>query len=189
LITAQLQSADGAQPAFSTIPLTTQPPPIGTEVVAFGYAEAPVSVSSEADTPQLAYHQRLIASKGLIDALYARRDSVMVTFPALQGDYPSLSGMSGGPILTHDGRVCGAVCTSADSVDDVWSSTGSLLPYLFAMRIQANVDGEKRKWSVKELAEKGIVATDGSHDKVQFDDQGDSVAFTWEVDAQPSAGA
>jgi hypothetical protein len=174
------------QPTFSCAPLTIRPPVIGSTVLALGYAglQASVTGSSENGDTELEVNQPVVASRGRIQEHYVpQRDSVMINFPAMQGDFPSLSGMSGGPVITEDGRVCGMVCSSVDSEDgETWTSTCALLAPLFALSVKGNLAGTRGRWSIRDLAEHGIVPTDGSHTKVHFEQDGEDILFAWSAD-------
>jgi S1-C subfamily serine protease len=176
---------DGApQPKFSCGPLTVRYPDVGTPLLTIGYAksDATVAGADASGDVRIEVDQRVMASRGYVEEHHPEgRDSVMITFPAMQGDYPSLSGMSGGPVITETGQVCGVVSASADALNGSWTSTCSLLAPLFALRVQAEVDGVSKVWTIRELAERGIVMTDGSHVKVhsEWDPQANELRVTW----------
>jgi Trypsin-like peptidase domain len=179
---------DGApQPKFSAAPLSVRPPEVGAPLLTLGYArsQAAVAETDASGKVRIEIDQHVMASRGNVQEHYPEgRDSVMVTFPAMQGDYPSLSGMSGGPVATETGQVCGLVSTSTDALDGSWISTCSLLAPLFVLQVEGNINGESKLWTVRELAENGVVVTDGSHTKVdsEFNPTRNEFRFTWSYD-------
>jgi hypothetical protein len=186
LTTRTLAPASGKQPVFMCAPLTTRAPAVGSYLFALGYAKARAVVTSvnEDGMPTIRIDQRVMASRGRVEERYGQgRDTVMINFPALQGDFPSLSGMSGGPVVAEDGHVCGVICSSVDSTDGTsWTSTCSLLPFLFTLPVKAQLDGVSGSWSIRDLAERGIVPTDGSYAKVQFEKDGQDLHVAWSIE-------
>ena len=171
---------DGSYPRFAGNILTVDPPPVGSPLVVLGYSD-----SSSSFTPPDKVHldHKLRASAGVVQELHIpRRDSVLLNFPALSGDFPSPGGMSGSPVMNGDGKVCAMVSRSlAPSLDDdLWTSSASLLALLFSMEIELNLDGLVDVFSLYDLAERGVVPTDGSHRKLEFRNRDDGrIDIVW----------
>jgi Trypsin-like peptidase domain len=176
------ETTDGRRPRFSAAPLSIATPPAGTWLLALGYRNSKFEVRPESKPDGsigVELTQDVVAAKGSVQAHHVpRRDSVMVTFPALEGDYPSPSGMSGGPVITGDGRVCGVVCSAIER-EDGWTSYCSLLPYLFATSLECTVDGVEKTWSLLELANAGVVPTDGTHEHLHIHDDETGRQVRW----------
>jgi hypothetical protein len=167
-------------PSFPVARLTLDPPPLGSPVLVLGYSDSS-SAFRAPDTVELT--QKVRASRGTVQELHIpRRDAVVLNFPAITGDYPSPGGMSGGPVLTGGGAVCGIVCRALGPTldDDLWTSSAALLPFLFTMEVEVSLDGLFGTYTVQELAERGAVPTDGSHQKLAFQKRVDGkIDFVW----------
>jgi hypothetical protein len=47
------------------------------------------------------------------------------------------------------------------------------------MSVDYNVDGVARSYSLLELAQRGVIATDGSHETIRIENDGTDVRITW----------
>ncbi|HXD54009.1 MAG TPA: serine protease [Solirubrobacteraceae bacterium] len=172
-------SAKGVHAADETAPLSIVPPVVGAVVTALGHPDSAVTFSTIDGHSNIDFRANTIVSTGTVEEhFHDKRDAFFINFPAMQGDFAAPGGTSGGPVVKEDGHVAGVVCRSIgpDRDDSPWTTTSSLLPQLFAMSIRPNIEGiEPRKWTIKELADKGIVKTDGTHRDVTFelDENGD----------------
>jgi hypothetical protein len=172
---------------FCTAPLTIREGEVGSRLWVVGYPgeDAALMRRDELSLDD----QRVYPQVCMIGDVQARhipqRDSVMVNYPALEADFAALKGMSGGPVVTESGHVCGIVCTAIPPDEDGggWSSTSALLQYLFAMQVELDLDGDgARLWTIHELAQRGEVRTDGSHMTVGFAHVGDDVRIWFPAD-------
>jgi Trypsin-like peptidase domain len=170
----------GRHPSFPVARLTLDPPQPGEQVFALGYTESS-SAFRPPNTIELAHKIR--ASRGVVQELHIPgRDSVVLNFPALTGDYPCPGGMSGGPILNSRGCVCASVWRALPPSldDDLWTSSASLLAYLFTMEIEVPLDDVPGVHSLRELAQRAAVPTDGTERKLEFRTRGDGqIDFVW----------
>jgi Trypsin-like peptidase domain len=160
---------DGRPPTFLTVPLTADPPPPGSPMLFLGYPEGP---SGFTPPRTVTLEQKVHASRGVVQDLHIPfRDRSRLAFPVVAGDFPSEFGMSGGPVVDGEGHVCGVLSSSFEPSSDgdgVWTSFAALLAYLFAMKVEMDLDGVVDAYTIHELAERGVIATDGSHRKLQL---------------------
>jgi S1-C subfamily serine protease len=158
-------------------PLTFRDPAPGTQVLALGYPE----MTSEVNENSLTLNRRLVAAQGVVEEVrHDARDQTFSYFPALQADFPSPSGMSGGPICDTQGNVVALVSTAMEPLKDDsmrWCVTGALLAFLLAFNVEIDLDTGPRKASIHQLATGGIVPTDGSHHAVRFSEKGTNIEF------------
>ena len=117
LLTIDWPAVDG-DPLSPLLPrLTFQPPPVDSSVLAIGYTEMNATEITQNSDGTLTVHHahRMLACQGAIQELHPNgRDRSFVPFPAFRANYPSPHGMSGGPVFTEQGHVCGVVSTSYD---------------------------------------------------------------------------
>ena len=112
LLSFPIPEVDGEQPTFSLLPLTIDLPSPGTRLLVFGYPNSSAGVGSSG---AIRISQSITAAQGFVEeVLLGGRDRVMLKFPVLRADYPSEHGMSGGPVITPDGYVCGVVCSGME---------------------------------------------------------------------------
>lgn len=158
---------DGRFPRFATGRLSIDAPELDSRVAVPGYSDSK-SVFTPPNTINVEH--KLRASTGVVQELHIPRRDFMVYFPALSADFPSPGGMSGSPVFRTDGAICAMMSASlAPSLDDtVWTTSAALLPPLFAMELDTPFGDLPGRHSVYELAERGLVGTDGSHRKVEI---------------------
>jgi S1-C subfamily serine protease len=147
---------------FWRFPLTFREPVVGDAVLAFGYPE--MTASKE----PVGLNRRLMASQGIIqDVRQEALDPKIFYFPAIQSDFASPSGTSGGPVVGPDGHVLAVVARSSEEDDESgvrrWFSEAALLRFILTFEVATEIDGEVRTCSIRELADAGLVLTDGSH--------------------------
>ena len=75
----------------------------------------------------------------MVQELHIPRRDFLVNFPALSSNFPGPGGMSGSPVFKDNGNICAMFSASlAPSLDDaVWTSSASLLAYLFALELDS----------------------------------------------------
>lgn len=92
------------------------PPPEGTEISALGY---PDSSAVRRNDGVVELHTWPRISLGQIQEIhYQRRDSVLLNFPCFQINARLDGGMSGGPVLDENGRICGVISRSFELSDE-----------------------------------------------------------------------
>jgi Trypsin-like peptidase domain len=101
------------------LPLRATPPPSGQKVVAFGYRESMVEVSTGPDgQPHIDFNDKPTTSTGVVGQIFpAQRDSSMLNFPCFEVRAQFAPGMSGGLVVDESGWLCGLIC-SAVMFDD-----------------------------------------------------------------------
>jgi hypothetical protein len=173
-------TVDGQEPNFVTLSLSFEAPQVGTPLLVFGYPESSAVLESPAtiDRPAtVELDQKIRASRGEVEEIHMpRRDLGRIKWPALQSNYPSPLGMSGGPVITDQG-ICGIVCSGFDpsGPDEPWYSIVSLLPLLLPLRVEVALDddGVLREYRVDELIKRGAIPTDGSNEHIQITENTD----------------
>lgn len=154
-------------------------PPIGQQVVAFGYRDARVDVAQNSNAAYIQLNDRPTTSTGTIRQNYpSGRDSVMLPFPCFEIEARFDGGMSGGLVVDEAGSVCGLICSSfepANSDELPISYAVSLWPMLKTV-ISVNRGGRYppgSSYPVIDLALDGLLAvTDlGDVDPAEFPDK------------------
>jgi hypothetical protein len=155
-------------PKGISLPLTFDLPPSGTDVLALGYPDSRVTATAP---EEFVVDRQLVASQGTIKELHLPyRDSANVYFPALHADFPAPHGLSGGPVITEGGKVCGVVATGMETIDgNGWISTACLLRVATTLSIAMPIEGGLRRRTLRDLADEGVVASDGSHRHVSVE--------------------
>jgi hypothetical protein len=128
---------------------------------------------------KITWNEKPTTSRGTVTEIYPdRRDSVMLNFPSFQTNARFEPGMSGGPIFSELGELVGIVCTglaSDGSVEPVSTAT-SLWPLMgLGLWIKLEGDPEDMEYSVRDLADRGIVHTKNL-DRVSVTRNGDQVS-------------
>ncbi|WP_454642952.1 S1 family peptidase [Bradyrhizobium liaoningense] len=89
-------------------------PPVGTRIAAFGYH----SSSVEEDQDSVVLTTNPYSSYGLVEEIHLlERDSGFLNFPCFRTNARFDPAMSGGPVLTEEGVLCGIVCSSLPPED------------------------------------------------------------------------
>jgi hypothetical protein len=161
--------------------LSPRVPSAGEQILGFGYHS---SIGSEViknnDKSSAEYkHKTAFASGQIVSVYIERRDSSMLNFPCFQTTARFEPGMSGGPVFSEKGGVCGVIVSSFsdDQVDYV--SFASLIWPALGTSIEANINGSPEYFMVYDLCVKGIVAVDDTLSDVQifrFDDDSRQVS-------------
>ncbi len=99
--------------------LRVMPPPTGEKVLAFGFRESKIDVSTGADgTANIVLNDIGTTSIGEVGQIFPdRRDASMLTFPCFEVLARFAPGMSGGLIVDEDGALCGLVCAGLNQAD------------------------------------------------------------------------
>ena len=144
---------------FTLPKLHTAPPKVDSLIEAFGYQYKEIDTSVEVE---------LYSSRGIVRHIeWTARNQGMLSFPVFLTDAKLNPGMSGGPVYSQLGFICGIVCHSLgealdNSNDEHHSYIASIYP-LLGSSIELNVPGEPLNalYSVKQLCERGIINMEG----------------------------
>lgn len=148
--------------------LTLDPPRVGGEVVAFGYAyraTMPVVIRGDNCAKHIELGANPATSVGkIVDVLPTGRPNLQ--FPCFQFDSHIDGGMSGGPILNRQGIVCGVALYSLEEspvTNGDFISYGAQLAPLMGLTISVGIDGKpvQAAYPLVELAKKGIITVQG----------------------------
>jgi hypothetical protein len=144
---------------FPTLQLI--PPNVGDRISAVGF-EKPQAKKIGHTTE---WHLTPVLNYGEVTELYnEKRDSLRMPFPSFRTNAKFEASMSGGPVFTQEGKVCGIVCSSftgADPDDCPISFATTLWP-MMGMEMDLP-SGNSRKLSVPllTLAHTGYIKADG----------------------------
>jgi hypothetical protein len=109
-------------------------PKLGEYIFGFGYH----SMKWKTDPNGYRADQRYSASRGKVEEIhFPKRDIVFMSFPCFQTSARFDGGMSGGPIISQSGQVCGVICSSmkTDVSDGTFTSYGSLIAPALALKL------------------------------------------------------
>lgn len=116
------------------------PPPVGTPIVGFGFANGKIEKNGPGDPATLTIAPS--TSIGTVVEIHHRlRNSSRLPFPCFRTNARFDGGMSGGPVLNNQtGRVCGVICSSlpATTDDEEHVSYASTLWPLLATLVDAS---------------------------------------------------
>jgi hypothetical protein len=135
------------------------PPSEGSRISAFGYPGSSAKPVGEAG---FEVHMDARTTQGtVVQVHHQRRDGCKLPFPCYQTDRRIEGGMSGGPVFSEEGRLCGIMCASfdlGDPPDPPISYVATLWPML-AISIDAPsvVHGTGTSYPMYDLARLGRI--------------------------------
>lgn len=94
--------------------LTTRTPKLGESVLMVGFRGAADRFERRADGAMELEAGMLVSSGSVVQHHARARDSVMMPWPTLEIDGPTIGGMSGGPVFDSRGYLVGIVSSSLD---------------------------------------------------------------------------
>ena len=151
-----------------------RPPCVGERVVGFGHHSPTGQITYSKDgTRHIEVNAFGAATVGEVrEVHHEKRDSVRLTFPCYQVNARFDGSMSGGPVFSDRGRVCGVICSNLPPVeeDDEHISYAATLWPLMGTMINVGVKGNvvDSPYPLIDLARKGIISADGwNHVSVQ----------------------
>ncbi len=131
-LSLELMSPIGDDWSFRTLPLTTRCPAVGETVTITGFRFAEGWPWPEGGAPLPAVGE-LFASTGAVSVVYhPRRDTSVITYPAIEISCGSLGAMSGGAVLDRDGCLLGVISRGWNTEDGegpsyaAWIVSGAL---------------------------------------------------------------
>jgi S1-C subfamily serine protease len=150
-------------------------PKLGENIFGFGYH----SMKWESTTEGFQADQRFSASRGQVqDIHFPRRDSVFMSFPCFQTSARFDGGMSGGPIISQSGQVCGVICSSmkTDVSDGTFTSYGSLIaPALALILFGKGASGIEREMFLHDFVVGGAVRVDETYKDIHVTNTGNEI--------------
>lgn len=150
-------------------------PKVGEHIFGFGYHTmkwTPNDSGFEAN-------QRYSASRGVIQQVhFPFRDRAFMSFPCFETSARFDGGMSGGPIISMSGQVCGVICSSikTDQSDGTFTSYGSLIAPALAIAIWGRDNaGIERDMFLHDFVAGGAVAVDDTYKSISVRNTGQDI--------------
>lgn len=149
-------------------------PEPGTACVGFGY---PRMDGKRDENLRLVLEQDFKSTAGVIEEIhFPQRDSRTMRFPCFRTTARFDGGMSGGPIISKDGQVCGVICSGfeTDDVEAGYISYGSLIgPILGCRVLVAGRDQTPVQMLVNDLVTDGSIDVDDTYKGLRVIKQAD----------------
>ena len=169
-----IDTGTGRRLPLLLLPIRPAAVAVGSPIIALGYYQMGSNVSLEDDRSIVEYQQNTAVARGTVLEVHPEyRDRAYLSFPCFLTDARFDPGMSGGPILTEDGKVCGVVCsgTQFEPSENGFISYGSLIWPMFGCYIEVARDSSSspERTLMYDLAAQGLILTDEtlSHIKVE----------------------
>jgi hypothetical protein len=164
---------DADAPPPAQMRLTFRLPHDRESVAALGYPDLDGQVM---EAQSLRIQASLRASSGTVRAVYPDgRDLGAAPYPCIESDIPIHGGMSGGPVsfsgqgaMDGDFIAVGGVATRGWDFGDGFSSVAAITPPLLGLNVDREIDGVRKQWTLLELAEKGVIQSDGTHEGISI---------------------
>jgi hypothetical protein len=138
------------------------PPPLGAQVTAFGYANSRVSPPTQEKQNTLDQYPTMSTGE-VVEVHHHRRDSSNLRFPCFRTNARFDGGMSGGPVYSKAGHICGIVCSNMPPMleeDEHISYVSMLWPGL-GISIRQPWVRQPAGTTLYELAAAGVIQTIG----------------------------
>ena len=156
--------------------LGLDPPALEENCLAIGYPNIQVGTAIES---KAIGHIDLCTSRGLIEEIHeSRRDSSLVTFPSFRCGALYLPAMSGGPVISVDGRSIGVVSTGMSASPGVPATSYCALT---AGLLEIDIPIEGPRVTMAEAIEKGLVPVGGPRTTLTRDDES-GVTIGWSTE-------
>lgn len=120
------------------------PPDVNTEVVGFGYRKSAISCTVRpCGGKHYDINDELIQTMGAVEEIHPQGRDKSLSWPCFRVTAKFDSGMSGGPVFSAKGTVCGIICTGYDLTDpeEIPISYVSTLWPMFEAFVQGPVFG------------------------------------------------
>lgn len=95
-------------PVKGILSMTLIPPKIGDRIVGFGFPNSDISVKGYEITTTL----DPITTVGEVIEVHSKGRDQRLSFPVFRTNARFDGGMSGGPVFTNDGKLCGLICSN-----------------------------------------------------------------------------
>jgi len=177
---------DAPSITFPALRLNTLVPPEGTPIMALGYPEFEYKTSN-GGAEQLWPNLKITAGK--VTEIYPDGRNTFIDIDGnIGGDLPTVCyettaqsdfAMSGGPVLDHSGSVRGVIATGCDRSEPEQPDTSfiSATPYIFMLKVAYD---ENNQVSVYELAQRGVVMTDDSFERLRMTESDNRIDLYYE---------
>lgn len=158
--------AESLEFEWKKVSMDLRPLEVGTKINAFGYPTPTISFERSEDTRLIYWRQSPSTSSGIVTQVYhERRDTCFLKFPCYETNAAFKPSMSGGPVFTKDGFLCGLVCSGIDFGEedaDPVSYIVALWPSM-ATPIKINRKGHPKEitYPVLELAKDNFIYAEG----------------------------
>jgi S1-C subfamily serine protease len=150
-------------------------PKVGDNIFGLGYHSMKWTSTGEGFQAD----QRFSASRGHVqDIHFPQRDRIFMSFPCFQTSARFDGGMSGGPIISQSGQVCGVICSSmkTDVSDGTFTSYGSLIaPALALVLFGKDPSGNERKIFLHDFVIGGAVGVDETCKNIHITNTGNEL--------------
>ncbi|MDP2451061.1 MAG: serine protease [Polaromonas sp.] len=146
----------------NTVGLDLSSPPVGDRVVSYGFCKSRGVLEVDTQGVKLDIWGDPITSVGEVREIHHQmRDPVLRNFPCFQVNARFEGGMSGGPIFSDAGQLCGVVCSgyALDADDSEAISYGSTLwPALcIPLTVDVQTGSPCEPYCLLELANRGLI--------------------------------
>jgi Trypsin-like peptidase domain len=151
---------------WKKVAMDLRPLQMGSRIIAFGYSNPSISIDPSINERIIGWNLSPYTSTGVItDIFYERRDSSSLNFPCYQTNARFDHSMSGGPVFTEEGSLCGVICSGFDfgeADEEPISYVAALWPSM-ATPININRKGfpQGLTYPILELARDGFIEASG----------------------------
>ncbi len=176
VITVDLSDFEFAPADALVFGLGLDPPVIGDECCAIGYSS--METYRAVDDPNtVTWQGPLHASQATIEAIHpSGRDRAMLTFPCFRTSAFYAPGMSGGPIVSSDGRVLGVVSASFERGGG--TAYGALMGSILESELRLPTEnGEMEDFDFPSLIADKVVKTDNT--SIVLNRDTDGLSLSW----------
>lgn len=153
-------------PGVNTVGIDLEPPAIGSRVFAFGFhsTKGQVSFNDKGRMKLGIWGEPAVAVGEIRDIHPQRRDASLLNFPCFQINARFDGGMSGGPIFSDKGNLCGIVVTNYalhEKDEESISYGATLWPIMAApLNIDIRTGLPCENYCLIELAKQGVIGVE-----------------------------
>jgi Trypsin-like peptidase domain len=163
----------GEQLPLSAFAISPGIPNVGIYCVGFGYSSVRWEMTDEGIFQvSQSYH----ATRGRLEEIHFPQRDQRLHFPCFLTNARFDAGMSGGPIFSQDGQICGVICSSMNVVGLGWTSYGSLLGPALAMALTSTgANGNITECFVWDLVTQGKLFLDATYEQINVTRAADTI--------------
>jgi hypothetical protein len=123
-----LAPREGMATSWRLSPVDIAPPRVGDVVLACGFADSNAEEIVLDGSPAFVWNDRPVVSRGVVVAVHPQaRDAGLLSFPCFEFDGRVDAGMSGGPVFSERGSICGLVASGEGQTGDGFRASAALL--------------------------------------------------------------